>query len=199
MPPPSVNISVSVPVYLPVYLLALLLLALTGLSNAGAPSMTIESWNMTYSYYDGFLSQGRPIYDIAKVITKDFTISEPDSDNIAYMVVDVQSGYVYGDTLACTDTVTAITCVYTATTTTGVLNMTGVTTAANYQTAARLVTYYASDTHINTDTNCVHEKKIRFRAKSVTNPDVEATAMRQLVLTTAQTIFTDDLACPTCY
>jgi hypothetical protein len=52
------------------FFLLLLALLTALLVDAAAPVMTIESNNMTYSYYDGRLSQGRPIYDEAKVISK---------------------------------------------------------------------------------------------------------------------------------
>mmetsp|Transcript_54815 Transcript_54815/g.164052 ORF Transcript_54815/g.164052 Transcript_54815/m.164052 type:complete len:213 (-) Transcript_54815:768-1406(-) len=105
---------------------------------AAPPVVTVESFNLQYSYYGDGQNRMDDLEDGPVVVSSALAIADGDSTHLSSATVTISSGFLTGDALAFTAQ-SGITGSYNSLT--GALTLTGSSTLGGYETALRSVMY----------------------------------------------------------
>jgi len=154
--------------------------------QSAAPTVSIESYDLQYSYYTKFQSlintEDKPIH-----VSSLIALNDADSTNLIQATIEISSGYTSGDTLIFEDQ-NSITGTFNSAS--GVLLLTGSASIDDYKTALRSLTFLSSPDHEFTDQGNTHSKTLRFQ---VIDDSAESSnqATRNIILTTPKLVYTD--------
>mmetsp|Transcript_31833 Transcript_31833/g.46408 ORF Transcript_31833/g.46408 Transcript_31833/m.46408 type:complete len:183 (-) Transcript_31833:1005-1553(-) len=168
------------------YLLQTVVLSLLAFIEAIGPVVTVENYDLQFSYYSHEQST-MDVTDIPALASSLLTVTDADSSSLTSATIDLASGFVTGDILSFTNQGSIVGSFDPEN---GILTMTGMAYLADWQAALRSVSFKGSPDLHYTDAINYHTKTLRFQVMD-DSLESSSVATRDVYITTAERVYTD--------